>query len=168
MFSLFGELHVPLVSRLDSLIALRYESFSDIGDTLVGRIAVGFRPVDALQFRGAWSQAFRAPNLITVNEDVVARQNTRTDWACTYAALNGGDPEQDVIDCVNSTQRVARGSEDLVSEESVNTTFGVVVDPTPWLTFTVDYWSIEKENTIGLFGEENHTVYDLLLRLQMV
>ncbi|MCY3540900.1 MAG: TonB-dependent receptor [Gammaproteobacteria bacterium] len=166
VFSLFGELHVPLVPRLDSLIALRYENFSDIGDTFVGRVAVGFRPVAALQLRGAWSQAFRAPNLITVNEDIVARQNTRTDWACTYAALNGGDPEQDVIDCVNSTQRVAQGSEDLVSEESVNVTFGVVVEPSPWLTFTVDYWSIEKENTIGLFGEENHTVYDLLLRIR--
>ena len=166
VFSLFGELHVPLIPRLDSLIALRYENFSDIGDTFVGRIALGFRPVDALQFRGAWSQAFRAPNLVTVNEDVVARQNTRTDWACTYAALNGGDPEQDILDCVNSTQRVAQGSEDLVSEESVNLTYGVVVDPSPWFTFTIDYWSIEKENTIGLFGEENHTVYDLLLRLR--
>ncbi len=166
VFSLFGELHVPLIPRLDSLIALRYENFSDIGDTFVGRIALGFRPVDALQFRGAWSQAFRAPNLITVNEDVVARQNTRTDWACTYAALNGGDPEQDILDCRNSTQRVAQGSEDLVSEESVNLTYGIVVDPSRWFTFTIDYWSIEKENTIGLFGEENHTVYDLLLRLQ--
>lgn len=166
VFSLFGELHVPLIPRLDSLIALRYENFSDIGDTFVGRIALGFRPVDALQFRGAWSQAFRAPNLITVNEDVVARQNTRTDWACTYAALNGGDAEQDILDCRNSTQRVAQGSEDLVSEESVNLTYGIVVDPSRWFTFTIDYWSIEKENTIGLFGEENHTVYDLLLRLQ--
>lgn len=166
VFSLFGELHVPLIPRLDSLIALRYENFSDIGDTFVGRIALGFRPFDALQLRGAWSQAFRAPNLVTVNEDVVARQNTRRDWACTYAALHGGDPEEDVIDCLNSTQRVAQGSEDLVSEESVNLTYGIVVDPSRWFTFTIDYWSIEKENTIGLFGEENHTVYDLLLRLQ--
>ena len=165
VFSLFGELHVPLISRFDSLIALRYESFSDIGDTIVGRVAVGFRPVEMLQFRGAWSQAFRAPNLVTVNEDVVARQNTRTDWACTYAARNGGDPEQDILDCRNSTQRVAQGSEDLISEESVNVTFGVVVELSSWLTLTADYWSVEKENTIGLFGEENHTVYDLLLRL---
>ena len=30
---------------------------------------------------------------------------------------------------------------------------------------TLDYWSIEKEDSIGLFGENNHSVYDLLLRL---
>ena len=39
------------------------------------------------------------------------------------------------------------------------------MDALEGLTFTLDYWSIDKEDTIGLFGEENHTVYDLLLRL---
>ena len=32
------------------------------------------------------------------------------------------------------------------------------------LTITADYWTIEKENTIGLFGRENHTVEDMVLR----
>ena len=31
---------------------------------------------------------------------------------------------------------------------------------------TLDWWSIKKEDTIGLLGEENHTVLDLLARLQ--
>jgi hypothetical protein len=31
---------------------------------------------------------------------------------------------------------------------------------------TIDFWKIEKKDTIGLFGEENHTLYDLLLRLE--
>ena len=34
------------------------------------------------------------------------------------------------------------------------------------LTITVDSWSIEKENTIGLFGRTNQSVLDLLLRIQ--
>ena len=32
------------------------------------------------------------------------------------------------------------------------------------LAFSVDYWEIEKKNTIGLLGEENHTLVDLLAR----
>lgn len=162
VFSLFGELHIPIVTRLDSLLALRYENFSDVGDTVVGRAAFGFRPVDAVQLRASWSQAFRAPNLVTVNEDIVARQNTRTDWLCQYAAnVSGVD-----LDCRNSTQRIAEGSENLVSERSDNVTVGIAIDPTPWLTLTFDHWSIEKEDTIGLLGEENHTVYDAMLRIQ--
>lgn len=39
-------------------------------------------------------------------------------------------------------------------------------DITDGLTVSLDFWSIEKEDTIGLFGEENHTILDLLLRIE--
>ncbi len=68
--------------------------------------------------RGSWSQAFRAPNLITVNESLVVRNNTRTDWTCTYAADFGGDPDQDTLDCRNTIQRRATGSKELKAEKS--------------------------------------------------
>lgn len=41
-----------------------------------------------------------------------------------------------------------------------------MIEPIENLIVTYDEWSIEKENTIGLFGEENHTILDLLLRLR--
>ena len=164
--SLFAELQIPILPNLDAQAAIRYESFSDVGDTTVGKFAAGWRLHEAVLVRGSWSEAFRAPNLVTVNEVIVARQNTRTDYACQYAANNGGDPDQDVIDCRNSTQRVAQGSEDLGAERSSNHSVGVVLEPVENLTFTFDYWSIEKEDTIGLFGEENHTTLDLLQRLR--
>ena len=164
--SLFAELQIPVLPNLDAQAAIRYESFSDVGDTTVGKFAAGWRPHDAILVRGSWSEAFRAPNLVTVNEVIVARQNTRTDYACEYAANNGGDPGQDVIDCVNSIQRIAQGSEDLEAERSSNFSIGLVLEPFDDLTVTFDYWSIEKEDTIGLFGEENHTTLDLLQRLR--
>jgi iron complex outermembrane receptor protein len=74
--------------------------------------------------------------------------------------------DKDILDCDYSTQRIAQGSGNLVPEESVNTNLGLVLTPADGLTITLDYWSIEKENTIGLFGEENHTLLDLLLRLE--
>jgi outer membrane receptor protein involved in Fe transport len=119
-----------------------------------------------LLLRGSWSEAFRAPNLVTINESIVARNNTRNDYACIYAAENGGDPDQDTLDCRNSIQRIAQGSGLLEPEESTNTSVGLVLTPTDDFTMTFDYWSIDKENTIGLFGEENHTVLDLLLRIE--
>jgi len=164
--SLFGELQIPVLASLNVQAALRYENFSDTRDTTVGKVAFGWRPHDAVLVRGSWSEAFRAPNLVTINESIVARNNTRTDYTCLYAAENGGDPEQNTLDCVNSVQRIAQGSDELVPEESTNTSIGVVLTPTDGLTLTVDFWSIEKNNTIGLFGEENHTLLDLLLRLE--
>ena len=166
VFSLFAELQAPLFETVDLQAAVRYENFSDVGDTVVGKLAGGWRPMARLLLRASWSQAFRVPNLVTVNETIVARQNTRNDYACLYAAARGGDPDQDTLDCRNSIQRTAQGSKDLVAEESDNYSVGVVLEPRDDLTVTLDYWSIEKTDTIGLFGEENHTVLDLLMRLR--
>ena len=57
------------------------------------------------------------------------------------------------------------GSSKLIAEESENSTIGLVLQPTDNLTITYDVWSIDSTNTIGLFGEENHMLLDLFLRL---
>lgn len=163
--SLFAEFQIPIIENLDAQVALRYEDFSDVGSTTVGKLALGYRPIEPLLLRASWSEAFRAPNLVTVNEEIVARQNTRTDFTCLFAADNGGDPDQDTLDCVNSIQRIAQGSDQLQPEESTNYSVGFALDPLEGMTITLDFWSIEKENTIGLFGEENHTILDLVQRL---
>ncbi|MDJ0747850.1 MAG: TonB-dependent receptor [Woeseiaceae bacterium] len=160
--SVFAEFQVPLHETLDVQLAGRFEDFDDIGNTTVGKVAFGWRPIDMLLFRGSWSEAFRAPNLITINEAFVARSNTLNDWVCFYGEDNGTLD----ADCDYGIQRQATGSRDLVPEESTNTSIGLVFQPLEGLTLTADFWSIEKDGTIGLFGEENHMLYDLVLRLQ--
>ncbi len=164
--SLFAELQMPLHETLDVQLAARYEDFDDVGDTTVGKIAFGWAPVDQFLLRGSVSTAFRAPNLITINEEFVARTNTRDDWVCFYAVDQGSLPEDnDFSDCDYGMQRQATGSTNLQSEESLNTSLGFVLTPIDELTLTFDYWTIEKDDTIGLFGEENHVLLDLVARL---
>ncbi|MYA35736.1 MAG: TonB-dependent receptor plug domain-containing protein [Gammaproteobacteria bacterium] len=165
--SVFAELQIPLLENLDVQLALRNENYSDLEESnvTVGKFAFGYRPIEEILLRGSWSETFRAPNLVTVNEGLVARSNTRTDWACVYAdeATSGAHD----LDCSNSTQRSAQGSELLVPETGVNTSIGfALVEFVQGLTFTADWWSLEKEDTIGLFGEENHMILDLHYRLQ--
>ena len=163
--SLFTELQLPLHQTVDVQLAARYESFDDVGDTTVGKFAIGWRPLRQLLLRGSASTAFRAPNLITINEGFVARSNTRDDWVCMYAVDNGTLPDDTFSDCDYGMQRQATGSKSLVSENSLNLSYGFVLAPVENLTLTVDYWSIEKQDTIGLFGEENHVLVDLVTRL---
>ncbi|MBT8100573.1 MAG: TonB-dependent receptor, partial [Gammaproteobacteria bacterium] len=124
-----------------------------------------WRPVDRVLLRGSWSDAFRAPNLITLNESFIARAGTRNDWVCFYAADQGGLDPDDFSDCDYSVQRQAEGSKTLKPEKSTNTSIGIVFEPIDNLTLTLDYWSIEKKDTIGLIGRENQIYYDLILRL---
>jgi len=159
--SLFGELLIPLLENLDVQAAIRYEDFSDVGNTTVGKLAAGYRVIDQVLLRASWSEAFRAPNLVTINESLVARNNTRDDYSCLYL-----DPQQAELDCRYGMQRIAQGSSLLQPERSTNTSFGIVLEPLAGLTITYDRWEIEKADTIGLFGEENHIALDLLLRLR--
>lgn len=163
--SLFTELQLPVLETLDVQLAARYEDFDDVGDTTVGKIAAGWRPIEQILVRGSYSTAFRAPNLITINEAFIARSNTRNDWVCFYGVDQGTVPDDTFSDCDYGMQRQASGSKDLVAEESVNTSLGIVVEPIQGLMITLDFWSIEKDDTIGLFGEENQVLIDLILRL---
>ena len=163
--SLFSELQIPVAENINAQLAVRYEDFSDFGDTTVGKFAVGWDVTEWLKLRTSISTAFRAPNIPQINEKIVVRSGTRYDYAAFRV-----NQLQDVGNVIDSDsrytiQRKAVGAEGLEAEESDNTSFGVVLMPSDDLTITVDAWTIEKEGTIGLFGRSNQTVNDMLLRL---
>ena len=162
----FAELQVPVFETSTCRLALRYEDFSDIGDTTVGKLARAGGRFQQLLFRGSWSEAFRVPNLITVNESGVAS----FEYIPMTMSFQFVDPDETLFDGTArvryGVQRTAGGSSDLVPEKSTNTSVGVVLDVYEHLTLTLDYWSIDKDDTIGLFGEDNHTALDLLFRLR--
>ena len=164
VLSVFAEMQIPVNDRVNMQLALRNEDFSDYGSSTVGKLAIGMDIAPWLDFRASVSTAFRAPNIIQVNEKTVVRSGTRYDRAAFQ--VNAVQSVDNVIDSDSryTIQRMATGAENLEAEESDNTSFGLVLTPTDNLIITVDTWSIEKDKTIGLFGRENQTVNDMLLR----
>ena len=156
-------MNIPVVEQFDLQLAYRQEAYSDFEGTGVPRVAFGWVVNDILKIRGSQQDTFRAPNLITINESMVVRNNTRLDHATLYANSLGIDTDDSNAEY--SVQRQAMGSSKLTAEESENSTIGLVLEPMDNLTITYDVWSIDSTNTIGLFGEENHMLLDLFLRL---
>ena len=105
-----------------------------------------FRAREDLHLYAGVSQAFRAPNLITVNESIVSRNNTNTDWVCQYIKDTTGWEDGLDGNCSYSMQRRASGSDNLKPEKSDNTSIGVVLTPISNVTFTIDFWEIDVEN----------------------
>jgi iron complex outermembrane recepter protein len=171
------EMNIPFVNTLDVQIAARYEHYSDFGGSGVKpRVAAAWKPFDALKVRGSWSQGFRAPNLIVVNEGV-DRSNAREDsYACEAGVRNGTFANFGA--CTGfSVGRTERRSvaDDIGPEDDTNITYGFVFEPRGFdggldflngLTVTVDRWEIEREGVVGVFGAENHISLDYLLRVQ--
>ncbi len=170
--SVFVEMVIPVTEKLDAQIAARTEDFSDTESTSVGRLALGYVVNDYLKMRASFSTAFRSPNILQINQPYVTRTGTRTDAVQEYRIYkNNGDTRpasgsgfaKDYT--ISNTLHYRLGNDKLLPEESDNATLGLVITPTDSLTITVDRWSIEKDNTIGLFGRNNSSVYDLLLRI---
>jgi iron complex outermembrane recepter protein len=168
--SVFVELQIPITDQINAQLAVRHENLSDSENATVGKLAVGYDVSDDFSLRASASTAFRAPNLIQVNQERVARTGTRVDALMKYVADFGCTKKSGTVcDYDFTILRYSEGAKDLEPEESTNSSFGFVFTPTEvleGLTITYDIWEIEKENTIGLFGRNNNGVSDLLLRLQ--
>lgn len=155
--SLYSEFLIPLVrdvpgiQSLDMQLAARFEDFSDVGNVTRPKVAISYYPVSWLQFRGAYSEGFRAPNLLQLNQSETSVVNTRNDPVT-------GETVQ--------LQEIRRGNRELEPEDSENLTFGVVLTPTNNLTITADYWRIEQDGVVGLLGSSNGLALDALLRSQ--
>lgn len=166
--SVFSELQVPISENIDLQAALRYESYSDAKSATVGKLASIWDATQWLSLRGSISSSIRVPNLIQVNEKIVVRSGTRYDYSAYRVNQINADKFDPVIDNDSryTIQRQATGAENLVPEESINTNFGFILNPLNGLVITVDFWQIEKDKTIGLFGRDNHTIQDMALRFE--
>ena len=180
VFSAFAEFAVPLVSpdmdvplvhSLDGQVAVRFEDYDLFGSVTKPKVALAWRPVEPLLVRTAWSQGFKAPNLQQQYELALSRSNNRTDYIqCELQVRSGVIADFNACSQSEAVVSERQGSTELGPEESENFSAGIVYDfsfiPQTFgeLQFTVDYWSISQEDVVGIFGDDNHLVYDYLLR----
>ncbi|WP_417319932.1 TonB-dependent receptor plug domain-containing protein [Emcibacter sp.] len=167
-FSAFGELAVPLVAydadrtfltSLDMQLAGRFEHYDDVGSIFKPKIAVAWGVAEGLKIRGAYTGGFRAPALEVVNTETFTRSNTRTDYYRCQAAINKGDVD-DTSNCddfSDSVESIRFGSDTLEPETTENYSIGMVFAPETDidLVITVDYWRIDQNGIVGLFGDDD-------------
>ena len=177
VYSAFAEMFVPLVSpdmniplieAINVQLAGRIEHFSDIDATaLVPRIAASWTTFPGVTFRGAWSEGFRAPNLVQVNDGGTTRSNTRDDFVVCQARVERGTLANLGACPGAGTISFRAGTENLVPEDSESINLGIVLEPgfIPGLTLTADYWRVEQTGLVGTFGDDNAIALDLLRRL---
>jgi outer membrane receptor protein involved in Fe transport len=63
--SVYGELNVPVVKRVEMQLAGRFEKYSDegFGQSVRPKVGLKFRPTDWLLLRASFSKSFKAPDL---------------------------------------------------------------------------------------------------------
>jgi iron complex outermembrane receptor protein len=152
-YAAYLEFDTDISDSFNIQVAGRYENFSDFGDTINGKAAARFEPVDGIALRGSISTGFRAPGMAQQFFSTTSTNNV---------------PGVGLIEIgtfpVNSPIAVALGAEPLEPEKSVNISGGLVFTMVPGLNVTVDYYNIKINDRIVL--TENLQGADVVAILQ--
>jgi len=114
-------------------IAGRYETFSDFGDTVTGRLSSRYDFTERFAIRGTVNNGFHAPALAAQAYKNTANANTSINHTLQ----------------VGSPQARALGAKPLEPEESLNFTVGVVTKPFENVNLAVDLYQIDVDGQIA-------------------
>ena len=121
--------------------AVRYENYPDFGDTLDGKISGRWQILDGLAVRGSVSTGFRAPTAGQANLRNVSTSFTSEDGVSRLVDIAILPPTDPIS--------ASRGAVPLKPEQSVNLTFGAVLNLGD-VSLTADYYNIAIEDRISL------------------
>jgi iron complex outermembrane receptor protein len=123
--------------------ALRYEDFSDFGNTVNGKVAGRYTMNDAFTLRGSLSTGFHAPTPGQANVSTLIT---------TFDGTTGLQVEEGLVR-PTSAAALAVGGAPLKEEESVNMSLGFTSNITDNTTLTFDMYKIEVEDRIYRTGD---------------
>jgi len=138
---------IPLIYSLEVGASVRYEHYSDFGDTTNPKFSLNYRPVQSLIIRASQNQGFTAPNLPTLYFP---------DQFTVIPAPGAIDPYRNPVTAEGAyVMRNYTGAADtLLPTDSDGKSIGVVFDVPGIerfgnLRLSADYWRIKQTNVIG-------------------
>jgi iron complex outermembrane receptor protein len=144
----YVDLEADLTDRLTLQAAVRFEDFSEFGNTTDMKLAGMFHVSDTFRLRGAISTGFHAPTAGQANITNVTTQNVGgvlIDQGTLPLSSAAGQLAADYIEATNG----GAGRPQLGPEEALNLALGFSVDIGE-STWTVDFYNIELEDRVAL------------------
>ncbi len=142
-YALYADLEYDISDDFLIQGALRYEDFTDFGDTLNWKIATRYNMTDSIAFRASASTGFHAPT--------PGQQNLRS----TITTFDGSTGLQTLEGLVPSTsaEALAVGGAPLREEQSNNYSAGFTADIGSSTNLTIDFYRIEVDDRIYRTGD---------------
>ena len=147
-YALYAEVEQDLSADFVAQYALRYEDFSDFGDTINGKIAARYDVTDTFALRGALSTGFHAPKPGQAN---IQKITTTFDNDLGLQVESGTVPPTHPL-------ALAAGGSPLREEKSINASMGFAASIGDATTLTADLYRIEIDDRI--FKNQNLPTID--------
>jgi len=172
----YGELvvpvinHIPFAEELEVQAAARGFKYNTFGSDWTYKLGARWSPIRDVTFRGTYSTAFRAPNILELfrgqtggnfesSNDPCADTHGDTALAARCAAAPGSAGGPNAANngvTVAQVNSVVGGNPQLQPEKAKIGTIGVVFEPqmVRGLTLTFDFYSISMSQLISAFGTQ--------------
>jgi iron complex outermembrane receptor protein len=144
--SVYAELLVPIagsanarsgIERLEFTAAVRYDDYSDVGDTTNGKVGASWKPTAATRVRASWGTSFRAPLISQIYG------NSNALFGQSYQNPDGGAPIPGIALSAPNLQ--------LGPEEATTRTLGFDWDITPNLSLGLTAFDVNYENQVEAY-----------------
>jgi iron complex outermembrane recepter protein len=144
VWSIYGDAEAQINDELLISAAVRYDDYSDFGDTSNFKIAGSYKFSEKLKLRGATSTGFRAPSM---------QQQFFNNISTQFVVIDGMTVAQERGTFRNDSALArAIGIPELREEESVNYSLGVIIEPTDNLSIAIDGYKIDIDDRIVISG----------------
>jgi iron complex outermembrane recepter protein len=145
-WAVYGELNIPIVKSVEANVAVRYDHYSDAGNTTNPKVSLRWQPTREVLLRAAWGTGFRAPSLPNLfNPQVLGVGPVVSDpLRCPTTGSS--------TDCDTQFASTFGGNPDLTPEKSYQTSAGFVFEPVPGVSFGADAFWLTVKNQILING----------------
>ena len=150
VWAAYAELRVPVTHHLAMTLAGRRDQYSGFGSTFNPKLALTYRPVEALLFRGNYNTGFRVPAFNQLfngtSESPYAGRDLADPRTCP-----GGLANVNIAGCAVVQPALLNGGKpDLGPDTARQGSVGLVVTPNASASLSLDWWRIERRGTIEL------------------
>ncbi|MFT4021298.1 MAG: TonB-dependent receptor [Acinetobacter sp.] len=151
VYGAYIDLEADIFKSLNAGVALRSEKYSDFGNTTNGKLTLKYTFTPQLSVRGSASTGYRAPSLTQLGYStysVQAVEQSDGTWV---------DTQQRTLAAGSEAAQLLGGSK-LKPEKSINYSIGLVWQPLPTTSFTLDIYQIDIHNRILLSDQITGTL----------
>ncbi|CAN7540778.1 TonB-dependent receptor [Massilia sp. LjRoot122] len=140
--ALYGEVLAPVWPGVELTGAMRYDHFTDVGDAWTPKVGVKWTPLRSFALRATWARGFRAPSPAENGVGGLAAFSTAEDPVrCALGVAAACNPA--------SIALITSPNPALSPERSKSWNVGVIWDPLPRTSLSLDFWEIKRKNEIN-------------------
>jgi iron complex outermembrane recepter protein len=139
--AVYGEVLAPVLKTLELSAALRADRYSDVGNSVTPKVGAKWTPTKEFALRGTYAEGFRAPSAPETGGGSAAFSTSDDPVRCALGVATACS--------TGSVALITASNSGLQPEKSKSYSLGMVWDPLPRTSISVDLWQIDRRNEIN-------------------